>query len=305
MRIQNNSLNYRAQQTETSVKPQYQADYKVKIASLLKIRLFLFFILLPLSALTAQCDEIVILGNYDKPPKIYLENGYPRGFLIEIMQYLERKLPYNFKYQLYPWRRAYKNALNNDGGIIGLSKTSQRETLFDYSEAIYLDEVMLVVLKSNDLEFDSVTDLKGLTIGIQRGASYGDLFDQEKNSLFRIEEDKSGRQRLKKLLSGRIDAALLGPGRTGVEHIINQDQHLREHRDDFRIVAQPFKRDPNHLGFAKTMNMTTFLQHFNEALLAAKQAGQIDKIISSYRSLSTAKGCRYLNKCSHQETTSR
>ncbi|MCG8015184.1 MAG: transporter substrate-binding domain-containing protein [Candidatus Thiodiazotropha sp. 'RUGA'] len=306
MCIQNDCFCHLAQQTdstaEIAAKPQNPVCYRAKFGGLLILQSLLLVILLPL---TAQCDEILILGNYDKPPKIYLKDGNPQGFLIEIMQHLEQKLPYNFKYQLYPWRRAYKNALNKEGGIIGLSKTSHREALFDYSEAIYVDEVMLVVLKSNKLEFSSITDLKGLTIGIQRGAKYGDLFEQKKNNLFQIDEDKNGRQRLNKLLSGRIDAALMGPGRTGVEYTINQDQHLRAHLDDFRILQQPFKEDPNYLGFAKTMNKTRFLEHFNEVLLAAKQAGEIDKIITDHTAHTAVKACSNLQKCLSKNTTNR
>lgn len=141
----------------------------------------------------------------------------PRGVLIDIMQYVDERIPQSFEYQLYPWQRAYKNALAARGGIIGLSMTVQRLKSIDYSEVMYYDELLLVVLKGQEFPFTTLDDLKGKRVGSLRGAIYGEDFEASRDIIFKIEEDGSPRQRLLKLLHGRIDVAIIGPGRDALE----------------------------------------------------------------------------------------
>ena len=229
-----------------------------------------------------MAEQITILGNYDKPPKVYLDDGRASGILIDIMKHIDNELTDSFSYELYPWRRAYHHALNQHGGIIGLSFNRERQKIFDYSDPLFLDEIVLVVLKGKEFEFEGIEDLKGKTIGAQRGSSYGDKFEAAKNTVFTLEVDDGGAQRLKKLLAKRIDAALLGPGLAGVEQVIASDPLLRQHKQDFTILPRAFKVDPNHLGFHKSMNKKAFLVRFNKALKQAHESGVIDDIVRSH-----------------------
>jgi polar amino acid transport system substrate-binding protein len=227
-------------------------------------------------------EEIIIRGNFDKPPKIYQESGKAEGILIDIMKYIDQNMSQSFKYKLSPWKRAYENAKNGEGGVIGLSKNTDRLKIIDYSEVMFYDEVVLVVKKGNEFSFNSINDLKGKVVGYQYGASYGDEFEKGKNTIFIAEEDKSGKNRLLKLLVNRIDVAFLSPGKAGVNSVINQNKELLEKKNEFVILSEPFKVDPNYLGFAKTMNMQGFLKEFNKVLQKGWQTGDIQKIIENY-----------------------
>lgn len=65
-------------------------------------------------------ENIVILGNDSKPPKYYLDNGLAKGILVDIIKYVDNKMGYSLSIELKPWKRAYRQALNGGGGIIGL-----------------------------------------------------------------------------------------------------------------------------------------------------------------------------------------
>ncbi|MCK5877739.1 MAG: transporter substrate-binding domain-containing protein [Candidatus Marithrix sp.] len=156
----------------------------------LKNLIILFFVIILLTSGTAVfCDDLFIFGNHDKPPKYYLENKTPKGILIDIMRYVKAETGYSFNIKLYPWKRAYYNALKGKGGIIGLSKNSERLKIFDYSDVMYYDELVLVVLKGNEFPFDKIEDIKGKTLGVQRGSSYGDEFENGKGVLFETMEN--------------------------------------------------------------------------------------------------------------------
>jgi len=129
-------------------------------------------------------EEIIIMGNYDKPPKYYLENNEAEGILIDIMKYVDRNVDQSFRFKQYPWKRAYANAVNGEGGIIGLSMTRERLKIFDYSDVMFYDELVLVVLKGNEFPFHGIGDLKGKRVGVRRGSSYGEEFEKAKREIF-------------------------------------------------------------------------------------------------------------------------
>ncbi len=165
-------------------------------------------------------EQILILGNHKKPPKNYLENDKPKGILIEIMNYVDQKLSLSFEYKLSPWKRVYLDAVNGKGGIIGLSMNRERLKIFDYSDVMYYDDLLLVMKKGKEFPYKRVQDLRGKKVGCLRGASYGDAFEKAKSNFFEIDEDGDGKQRLLKLLGNRIDVAIIGPGRAVFESII-------------------------------------------------------------------------------------
>ncbi len=233
-------------------------------------------------SITNSAEEITILGDEYKPPKIYLEEGEPSGILVDILRRVELKMGINFNIQLYPWKRAYTLSMNFGYGIVGLSKNEERLTIIDYSDVLYFDEVILVVLKENLFEYNTLEDLTGMVLGINRGASYGDKFEIGKKEHFTVREDNGVISRLKLLLAKRIDVAMIDSGVPGFSNIISNEPFLFKNRDKFAIVTKPFLIDPNYLGFHKSMDRTEFLIEFNKALMQAKEAGDIDKIILSY-----------------------
>ena len=112
-------------------------------------------------------------------------------------------------------------------------------------------------------------------MGSLRGASYGEEFEIGKKNAFEIDEDDNLEQRLLKLLRKRIDVALIGPGRSGFDNLIRNDNKLLEKKDEFVVLPVPFYRDPNYLGFLKTMNMQGFLKEFNKILQKGYESGEI------------------------------
>lgn len=232
-----------------------------------------------------QVPSVVILGNDYKIPKIYLdEQGRPSGILIDIARHIDRNMPgYHFDFRLFPWARAYAMAGEGQGGIIGLSKTEERLKLFDYSEVIFFDDVIVVVKKGREFDFVTLPDLRGRTVGVGRGGSFGNRFDQAvKSGLFRVNWDDGPVIRLRMLLAGRIDCALISPGRLALARTIAKDAMLREHEGEFVALPVPLRHDPNYLGFAKGMNMRGFLDEFNAVLRRERDNGEIGRILDRY-----------------------
>lgn len=229
-------------------------------------------------------DKVVvrIVGNENKYPKIYNDNENAKGILVDILKYIEVKSSLDFNIRLYPWKRAYDMAQKGEAAIIGLSKNNERLSIFDYSKPIYYDEVVLVVCKGKEFEFNKIEDLKGKVIGGTSGASYGEEYDYAAKSVFKLDIAGNYQQKLLKLLSGHLDAVVVSPGRQALNSIIAKDSRLTEAKDNFVILERTLFRDPNYIGFKKKNDNKILLDKINTAIDQGYSNGDIPRIISKW-----------------------
>ncbi len=230
-----------------------------------------------------NCD-FTFYGNHQKYPKSYLEDGVPKGIFIDMLNYIGKEMGCKFKYELAPWKRSYTNMLRGKGAIMGLSKTSDRMKIIDYSDVIYHDNLMLVVVKGKEFKYQGLDDLTGKRILSTRGASYSDEWEERRNEkLIEVIED-SGKlpQRIELLLRDRADAAIIGPGIESALNQINNDPYLQQRKDKIVFLKTPFKRDPNYIGFSKDLKKKGFIKEFNKYLAKGFKNGVFDKILEKY-----------------------
>ena len=243
----------------------------------------LFTLWLVFSGVQCQAETIILFGNNANPPKIYLDQGRPQGQLIELMQHLDQQLPQTFKYRLYSWNHAYRSTLKGMGGLIGATKNKTLLKTMDFSDPIYFDELYLVVLKGNQFDYQQLSQLKGMTLGVSKNVQYGDDFEQAKKTILHVDEDNSPRQRLLKLLENRIDIALFSAGKATFDQIISADPRLEANKSRFVILPQPFKINPNFLCFGKLANKRNFLKAFNKALKQHYQSNKMGPASSRHQ----------------------
>ncbi|HYC41740.1 MAG TPA: transporter substrate-binding domain-containing protein [Noviherbaspirillum sp.] len=236
----------------------------------------------------ASAEEVRITGNEARPPKIFNDqDGVAQGILIEIMRYVQMQTGIKFTYTLYPWSRAYKSAQNGEAGIIGLSMSRERQAIFDYTqEPLFYDELVLVVKAGKEFPFSTVNDLREKTVGVCRGCSYGEAYEQAvRDKIFEPVQGDSPNAQLAMLLHDRIDAVLIPVGRVGLEESLRGKQSgvdLLKHRDKFVILPQPFARDPNYLAFAKTMDKKKLLARVDRVLKKGHESGEIKRLVDRY-----------------------
>jgi ABC-type amino acid transport substrate-binding protein len=216
-------------------------------------------------------ETIKIYGDDHYPPVCYLEKQNPRGIMIEILRQIEFITGDHFQFELLPWKRAFVSAERGVGGIVGLSKTSEREIIFDYSDPLYEDDIYIVVHQGHELPFKTLADLKGKKIGIQLGASYGNEVDLAiSNGLFPVESVLNQVSRMKMVLHDRVDAAFFGNGLVGLDLLFASDTELSAARKEFVVLPTPLSKDLLYLGLPKSMNKKQWLIQFNKALAEIK-----------------------------------
>ncbi len=156
----------------------------------------------------AHAQEVTILMSEELDEKNNMLPLAPE--IIDRLHAVEAAAGLKFDIRRYPWKRALINVENGEGLVFGISKTPERLRRFTFSEAVMSDVAWLVTSCDASFPFSSVNDLKGKTIGVVRGTSYGQEFDAQSNVLFKVEDDtNSNPARLRKLLIKRTDAIVI------------------------------------------------------------------------------------------------
>ena len=213
-----------------------------------------------------------------------------RDEIRQLLNYFEYQLQIKFEIRRYPWTRLLANARTGEGIVFGLSKNRERLQTYQFSKAIYANYVWLVTRSDATFVYNNMLDLKGKTVGVIRGTSYGDEFDSQRNVLFQVEEDLGSHgARLKKLINKRMDVMIFGD-RHGqadeVEQLLirilrkelsTSDKSLEQ---AFKVLPKPMLVDELHFAAAGAQ-YGEWIRKLNAAILAGRKSGEISRILIS------------------------
>jgi ABC-type amino acid transport substrate-binding protein len=223
----------------------------------------------------AHADDLMVFGDDAYAPVIFQrQGGQPDGVLVRLLKRAEAFSGDRYHLQLLPWKRAYEMARRGEGGLIGVSYTQERAALFDFSKPVYDDDIRVVTLKGHEFPFNDLADLKGRLLGGVIGASYGERVDQAiAAGTLQIDRDIGQVGRLRKLLIGRLDAALIGNGQAGFEAVLASSPELLAKREQFVLLSRPLTRDVLHLAFPRQMDKSAALARFDAAMDKIRKEG--------------------------------
>jgi len=244
-----------------------------------KLAVFASLLLFPVCI--AGAEVLHIVGDDNAKPKNWVNaDGELEGIHFELLEEISTITGIKFTFTMAPWARAYVLSENGQAAIIGFSKTTERQERWHYSEPLYFDELVFVTRKNHEFEFRGFESIRGRTVGIKRGASYGDDFEQAVHSgVINIIETTNRADQLRMLAAGRVDFVLLSPGRIALETIIAENSWLQAHRDDFVIISPPYKLDPNYIGIPKSLGKQHLLEPINDAIRQLRADGTYDRIV--------------------------
>jgi polar amino acid transport system substrate-binding protein len=228
-------------------------------------------------------ESIIVLGNVDKPPKQWKDaNGNLKGIWVDILRAIDDEIKdVEFQIGLKPFKRAQKEAIDGKNALMAIFYNDTRAKIFDYSEPVLTEDVVIVVKKGREFPFKSLDDLKDKTIGIFRGTSYGVEWEKAVTSgKFKTEEDSNNTGRLKKILKERIDGGVFNPGAAAVKMFCDHDADLNINQ--FTVLKTPILTKNSYFAVAKKLNKKALITKFNNALNQIKKSGKYEKIIEKY-----------------------
>lgn len=232
----------------------------------------LAIVLLSCAALLARAETLVAIDNAN-PPFMYQHEEQPLGLYPQMLQAIFARLGEPLLIQPMPWKRALLKGAAGEVGIGGIYRNAERLKLFDYSEPLFEERLLLYVRQDKPFTFEQVSDLHGKRIGVIRGWSYTEDFDQAvRNGKIRPQEGSSDEANLRKLASGRLDAVVaieLAGQRLlqlpGLEHLT--------------ALPRPLSINPTFLVFAKQAHQQELLQRFNQTLHDMQADGSLQVLV--------------------------
>jgi polar amino acid transport system substrate-binding protein len=217
-----------------------------------------------------------IVVDQANPPFMYQADGKVSGVYPTLVREVFRRMGEDVELSAVPWRRAMNEARSGACGIVGIRKNSVRLTLFDFSDKLYDEVIVVYVAKGKAFPFTGAAALEGRVVGVIRGWTYGEEFDSAvKAGRIKTEEVSGDRQNFEMLAAGRVDAILVN--RESAEMMVSSGAF----KDKVEALSMPLLTLPSFLAFSKTAQKADLIARFNASLAAMHGDGSFDRITSA------------------------
>ncbi len=225
-------------------------------------------------------DEILLTNGEWSP---YLSQELPHyGAASHIVTEAFHAMGIETTYRFFPWKRAYILAENGtySGSLVWVS-TPDREKLFLYSDVVIHESEHLFHLKSKDLAWQKIEDLKGLSIGATLHTSYPTLERAAEKGLITLERAGNYDTLFKRLLKNRIDAI---PMVSQVAMYYLHQTLTPEEQARITYSETVLQQRKYHLILSKRLKENdNFLSLFNTGLARIHANGRYDEILKALK----------------------
>ncbi|KAA0949347.1 MULTISPECIES: transporter substrate-binding domain-containing protein [unclassified Pseudomonas] len=234
-------------------------------------------VLLTCLSLTARGEKLRIVTE-PWAPYVYEENGSMRGLDYETTVIVFQRLGIDVQWQFLPWKRCL--AMLDQGqadGALDIFHSNERDNVLLYpSEPLSRVEFVMFYANERPHPFQTLDDLRGLTIGTSPGYLYGAEFSE--STLFNREPAPSHEANFGKLARGRIDLLITDRRvgqhalkELGLEDQITQAPNVISSQQQFLAVRRGAGMDLLVQRFGAELKR--FKQEPAYAALSAKYAG--------------------------------
>lgn len=174
----------------------------------------------------------------------------------------------------YPWKRALTLGHEGAAAVGGIYQNLNRMAAFDYSDPIYRETLRVVVKAGHAFSYRGVVDLSGKRVGINRGWSYGEVFDSARRAgRFVAEEAADNQANLTKLMLGRLDCIIAD--NLSLSQLVGRMGWAGK----VEALDLPAAVNSVHLVFAKRSGKAVLLERFNQGLVRIKENGTYARIL--------------------------
>lgn len=220
-------------------------------------------------ALTIYVDEA-------NPPFMYRAEDRAAGIYPDVMRAISARAGIDVKIVAVPWRRALFHLENGEGAVAGIYKNLERQKKYAFSNPIHRESLMIYRLTSTFAGENTLEDLSSMNVGVIRGWSYGNAFDNARNvGKFETSEAAGDDQNFAMLISKRLDAviALREAGDIWIRKLQLEDQIVR--------ADSAMQEHPTFIAFNRNAKDISKLALINRAIAGLIDDGSIETIISN------------------------
>ena len=162
-------------------------------------------VLLSISYEALSYDFKLQIITEDLPRWNYLENGELKGFVVDIVKDIKKRVEDNADIKVMPWAKGY-NLLQNEHNValFTTARSPWRENLFQWVGPVGSDEWVFVARADNQIKITSLEDAKNVHAIAAYKDDVREQFLREKG-FTNIDVSLTDQACLNKLLTGRVD----------------------------------------------------------------------------------------------------
>lgn len=224
----------------------------------------LYVLLLCVHPAKALAFETIAV-DMNSPPFAFQNNGEAQGIYPLLIKEIFRRMNTEVVVESMPWKRGLMEVRQGRAGLAGLYKTVERLELFDYTDKLYDEELLLYVRKDSDYVYQGLDSLRGKKVGVLRGWSYGDDFDEARTGL-NVSESQTDAILLSKLADKRLDVVI--SIRDSAESYLDNPALGRKIRE-----AGTYATIATYIAFSKAQNQAELIARINAAIKAMRRDG--------------------------------
>ena len=226
--------------------------------------------------LSSQSQKIIIAMNAWEPIKTETE---PYGVLAQITKEAFALEGIEVQFEVAPWKRGYDYVLTGKWhGIVGWNSTEERKSLFYVSTPVLLENVVFFHHKDKEIDWESLTDLEDLSVGVIDGYNYGqELKDAFEDKLLDKEITSDEENSIKMLQAKRFD---LWPSEVDVGLHQIRSYLSKEKADQLTFHPNPLQVSDLCLLLSREIpENEENIRLFEKGLKALKESGRYGEII--------------------------
>ncbi len=228
-----------------------------------------------LLALQSFAGEFHIMTE-DLPPQNYLENGKAKGFSVEVVETILKRLGYHDeKIEVLPWSRAMSALENEPNAILfSMAYTPERAAKFKLVYPMAIAKTYFFTHKDNkNVVINSVEDAKKYQQGVVKD------FSQHKNLLklgfSNFDYSPDVKTMVQKAILKRVDVISLIPFQLYSEQFSDLDVK------SLRRIDVSYAESQHSIGFNKAFSDSE-IKKWQKELDKMKKSGEFDKIFRKY-----------------------
>ena len=223
--------------------------------------------------------ETLTFNTQDFRPFCYSEDGKVAGPFREIIDAVCLEAGFKVRYNLYPWRRAIKDAKkSNIQGLFVLGWNKPRTEWLYFSHPVVHTEYGFFFHKDDPIDFNKICDLEGgqYTIGVYGPSNTSDKLNRIAAEVkdLKIELNYDDIAGFKKLSANRVQAVY---SNKDVGFSIIEEHKIK----NIRYGGQE-RRLKYYIGFVKKNISKETVERFNHAYKKLYDKGIIKKILDTY-----------------------
>jgi polar amino acid transport system substrate-binding protein len=221
----------------------------------------------------AGTPAVCVAVDSQNAPFMFVRGGVAEGLYPQLVRAAFQQMDTAVKLEAIPWSRALRQLDQAECGVAGIYRNAERLQKYDFSAAIFIERVRLYARRERGLSFAGIADLAGLRVGVIRGWSYGDAFDQARRTgQVTVEEVPADAQNFGKLASGRLDA-VLAVEQAGAALLAGGAY------PSVQVLPRPLAVNSTHLAFHKSTHSAALLKRFDAAMDHLRRDGTHDRLV--------------------------